>query len=231
MQESDTILVVEDDARLRELLTELFEHDGYTVFTCSNGLDAVGRIQQLSPDLVVLDINLPRLDGFAVCREVRPNYKGGILMLTARGEEIDELVGLDAGADDYLAKPVAPHRLLARVRAILRRTQGGRGGKSDTVRTGGLEVVSKTRTVTLDDVAIHVSSSEFDLLWLLATHLGDPVSREAIFKALKGHDYDGVDRSIDLRISKLRQCLGDDPKEPKWIKTVRGSGYLLAEYR
>ncbi|MCP4678940.1 MAG: response regulator transcription factor [Deltaproteobacteria bacterium] len=233
MERNAKIMIVEDDRRLAELTGELLEQNGYTVSTEGNGEIAIERIHLEEPDLIILDINLPGLDGFTVCRRVRPRFKGRILMLTARGEEIDELFGLEAGADDYLAKPVAPQRLLVRVRAILRRTERQpemEETASAPVRSGNLAIYSQRRVVELDGVPLGLSSAEFDLLWFLARNIGRPLTRETIYRELKGCAYDGVDRSIDLRVSKLRRCLGDDPTNPRWIKTVRGSGYLLAKY-
>ena len=225
------ILLVEDDQRLAELLVTLLSENGYTVEALSSGSDAVDRIVSEQPDLVLLDVNLPGRDGFSVCREVRPQYHGRILMLTARGEEVDEVVGLDAGADDYMAKPASPHRLLARVRALLRRPAMGPDdeGSEGPVRSGTLLIDPQTRELSLDGLRLKLTSAEFDMIWILAKNLGRAVSREELHLQFKGHPWDGIDRTIDLGISKLRRILGDDPKDPRWIKTVRGSGYLLAK--
>ncbi len=226
-------MIVEDDARLSELLVTLLTQSGYVCRAISNGDEAVSRIVEEQPDLVLLDVNLPGRDGFAVCREVRPDFAGRILILTARGEEVDEVVGLDAGADDYMAKPVRPHRLLARVRALLRRpalAAQNDAAEDTAIRTGVLEIDPFARQLTLDGIPLKLTSAEFDLMWILAANIGRAVSRDRLYDKLRGQTWDGVDRTVDLGISKLRRILGDDPKNPKWIKTVRGSGYLLAKY-
>lgn len=165
------------------------------------------------------------LDGLSICRRARPDYAGPILMLTARGDELDEVVGLEVGADDYLTKPVRPRVLLARIRTLLRRAGGAADTSIRRVEGGGLVVDASQRTVTLDATAIELTSAEFDLLWLLARHAGEPLSRESIYRELRGIEHDGIDRSIDLRVSRLRSKLGDRGNDI--IKSVRGVGYQL----
>ncbi len=229
-----TILVVEDDEKLAVLMWQLLERSGYHVAVEHRGDRAIDAILAQQPQLVILDVNLPGRDGFAVCREVQGEFAGRILMITARDQEIDELVGLEAGADDFLVKPVGEQRLLARVRALLRRGAKSADRSTETdprVETGDLSIDPQNRTVSLGGLALRMSTTEFELLWILASHLGQPVSRDGLFEALHGREYDGVDRSIDLKISRLRRILGDDPNAPRWIKTVRGQGYMLARYR
>ncbi len=220
-----TVLLVEDDARLAELLAELLAGAGHAVAIEPRGDTAVERIAAEQPDLVVLDINLPGKDGLTVCREVRPRYGGRVLMLTARGDEVVEIVGLEFGADDYLRKPVNPRRLLARIGALLRRTVKP---TAEVLVNGPLRIDPGRRRVELDGAEIELSTAEFDLLHLLAKHVGQVVSRDAISQGLRGRDHDALDRSIDLRISRLRKALGDPPRSPRWIKTVHGAGYLLS---
>lgn len=222
------ILVVEDDERLASLLAELLTQAGYQVDLESRGDLAIDRIRDAQPALVLLDVNLPGTDGFSVCRAVRDSYPGRILILTARGEEIDEVVGLELGADDYMAKPVSPRRLLARVKALLRRPDAG---TTAIIRNGPLVIDPQSRSVRLSDQTLTLSTAEFELLLLLAQRLGEVVSREDIYRALRGVEYGGLDRSIDLRISRLRKHLGDNPRRPTWIKTVHGVGYLLTRMR
>ncbi len=219
------VLIVEDDLRLQELLADLLTGAGYKVATESRGDVAVDRILGDAPDLVLLDIGLPGKDGLEVCRSVRSDYAGRILVLTARGDEIDEILGLELGADDYLAKPVAPRRLLARVKALLRRPAAA---ITAPVENGPLIVDPGRRLVSLDGRTLEVGTAEFELLLLLARRLGEVVSRDDILRSLRGGGYDGIDRSVDLRVSRLRKVLGDDPRKPTWIKTVHGAGYLLA---
>lgn len=222
-----TILLVEDDPRLGRLLIELLELHGHTADCVRRGDEAVERILATVPELVILDIRLPGLDGIEVCRQVRRRgFVGSILMLTALDEEADEVLGLDVGADDYLTKSASTPRLLARIRALLRRRPEV---DHEPVRTGGLVVLPERRTAELNGEPLKLTSSEFDLLLLLARRLGRPVEREELVQQLRGYGYDGLDRSIDLRISRLRKRLGDDPRNPTWIKTVHGVGYVLVQ--
>ncbi len=224
---SHRVLVVEDDAPLASMVADFLAVHGFDVSIEGRGDTAVMRIQEDHPDAVVLDVNLPGLDGFSICRAIRTNYRGPIIMLTARGEEIDEVLGLEAGADDYMAKPVRPRALLARLQMHLRRaTPEDQGSGSITV--GALAVDVGRRVVELDGAAIDLTTAEFELLHLLAIHAGETLSRNDIYLEIHGVKYDGLDRSIDLRISRLRKKLGDDPAHPQRIKSVRGVGYMLS---
>ncbi|SYZ72284.1 DNA-binding response regulator in two-component regulatory system with RstB [Candidatus Zixiibacteriota bacterium] len=219
------ILLVEDDVRLARLVQEFLEKNGFTVLIEARGDRAAERIMKESPDLVILDIMLPGIDGFEVCKKVRPMYKNPILMLTARGDEADELVGLEIGADDYMAKPVKPQLLLARIKTLLRRTQRLDGGVRQ-IKQGTLLIDSSRRTVMLDSQNLDLTTAEFDLLWFLASHAGEVVTRDQISHSLRGHEWDGMDRSIDLSISRLRKKIGDDGRKPDKIRSVRGTGYM-----
>ena len=188
---------------------------GLEVEVVRDGDAAVKRILETNPELVLLDIELPGRDGLAVCRAVRERYAGPIVMLTARGDEIDEIIGLEVGADAYLAKPVSPRKLLAHVRAQLRRPSGA-------LTEGPLTVCPSRREALLDGDLLSLGDAEFDLLVRLVERAGQVVRREDLLRELRGLNYDGLDRSIDQRISRLRKALG-----PDWIKTVRGEGYLL----
>ena len=227
-----TILLVEDDMRLSSLVVEYLEKNGLKVETEYRGDSAVQRILELKPDLVVLDLMLPGLDGFEVCKQVRTDYNGPILMLTARDEDIDQIVGLEIGADDYVVKPAPPRLLLARIRALLRRTahrdeEAQVTEEKQKLTFGSLIIMHNSRTVSHGDKLIELTTTEFDLLWLLAINAGKILSRDQISEALTGIEYDGLDRSIDIRISRLRKLLHDDPANSKGIKTIRGQGYLF----
>jgi len=234
------ILIVEDDERLANLTKEYLESNGLVVSIESNGSVAVERIQNEQPDLVVLDLMLPGEDGLSICRRVRPRYNGPILMLTARTDDLDQVLGLEMGADDYMGKPVRPRVLLARVRALLRRVkeQGDLARQESPAQEEGepvrlvfnnLVVDRAMREAWLNDQSIDLTSAEFGLLWLLARNAGRVLSREEIFTALRGIEYDGQDRSIDVRVSRIRPKIGDDPVHPRRIKTVRSKGYLFVK--
>ena len=230
--ESGRILIVEDDERLATLTREYLENNGLQVTIEGDGSKAVERILSERPDLVVLDLMLPGEDGVSICRRVRSQYQGQILMLTARTDDLDEVLGLEMGADDYVAKPVRPRVLLARIRALLRRGSGQPKESSEegsSLRFGALVVDNAMREAWLDNQCIDLTSAEFDLLWLLCSNAGRVLSREEIFAQLRGIEYDGQDRSIDVRVSRIRPKIGDDPMHPRLIKTVRSKGYLFVK--
>ncbi|MDP4548413.1 MAG: response regulator [Marinobacter sp.] len=234
--ESWRILIVEDDERLAELTREYLESNGLAVSLENHGGAAVERIRKEQPDLVVLDLMLPGEDGLSICRRVRPDYSGPIIMLTARTDDLDQVLGLEMGADDYIGKPVQPRVLLARIRAMLRRAESAPATGSETseeepvrLQFNDLIVDRSMREAWLNEDSIDLTSAEFDLLWLLASNAGRVLSREEIFTALRGIEYDGQDRSIDVRVSRIRPKIGDDPIHPRRIKTVRSKGYLFVK--
>lgn len=227
------ILLIEDDERLADLTAEYLRKNDFEVSIEGRGDVAEQRILAEQPDLIILDIMLPGKDGLEVCRAVRSRYQGVILILTARDEDLDQILGLELGADDYIAKPVPPRVLLARIKALLRRlpavpenTQNPR--KSLTF--GKFHISPGTRSAMLNGQAIDLTTAEFDLLWLLARHAGNVLSRDDLLQELRGIGFDGLDRSIDARISRLRKKIGDDPENPARIKTVRGKGYLFSQH-
>jgi two-component system OmpR family response regulator/two-component system response regulator RstA len=230
------LLLVEDDQELAGLINEFLTKNGFDVVHISNGQQAVRYIQQERPDMVILDVMLPGLSGMEVCKQVRADYDQPILMLTALDEDMDQMLGLELGADDYVIKPVKPRLLLSRIRALLRRIErsqppNGTSNPQTLVTQGAcarLRIDVLNRAVHSHGAAIHLTTAEFDLLALLADQPGQIVSRDTIVKNLRGFEYDGLDRSIDRRISRLRKKLQDDSNEPLLIKTVRGKGYLLS---
>jgi len=225
-----TILLVEDNESLAASVSEYLAMEGYTVDVESNGAVAEKRILAESPDLVILDLMLPGKDGVAICRDVRPKYSGYILMFTAKEDEVDQIVGLEIGADDYLIKPVKPRLLLAKVRAFLRRDlPADEALQNDSVerRFGRLVVDLNRRLVTLDTQPVSLTSMEFDLLDLLTEHPGQTLSRNVIAKRLTGREHDGLERSADTAIAQLRRKLRDSGREPTRIKTIRGKGYVF----
>ncbi len=228
-QEAWRILIVEDDQRLAELTQEYLQSNGLQVDIESDGGRAAARILKEQPDLVVLDLMLPGEDGLSICRKVRGQFAGPILMLTARTDDMDEVLGLEMGADDYVCKPVRPRVLLARIRALLRRSEGGEAPTENPRRLefGPLVIDSAMREAWLRGASVELTSAEFDLLWLLAANAGRILSREEIFTALRGIEYDGQDRSIEVRLSRNRPKIGDAPRHPRRSKTVRSKGYLF----
>lgn len=229
---STRILLVEDDERLAELTAEYLSRNDLSVSIEPRGDIAEARILSEQPDLVILDVMLPGKDGFEVCRAVRSQYRGVILMLTARDEDFDQILGLELGADDYIAKPVQPRVLLARIKALLRRVTVATeaSGDQESLVFGQFRISQATRTASLAGQAIDLTTAEFDLLWLLASHAGNVLSRDDLLQELRGIGFDGLDRSIDARISRLRKKLNDDPENPTRIKTVRSKGYLFSKH-
>jgi DNA-binding response OmpR family regulator len=225
------ILLVEDDRRLATLVRDYLGRQGFEVAVEDRGDTAADRIRRERPDLVILDLMLPGRDGLEVCREVRPTHDGPILILTAREDDIDEVAGLEIGADDYVKKPVEPRVLLARVRALLRRVDGSNRSpeiaRDRALAFGSLRIATTSRTVELEGQPVELTTNEFDLLRLLASRAGEVVSRDWLFRELRGIEYDGVDRSVDIAISRLRKKLEADPSHPRRIRTVWRRGYLF----
>ena len=219
------LLLVEDDERLADLLGTYLEQAGFFVDREDNGLRASRRIVLEQPDAVVLDVGLPGIDGLEVCRRVRDEYAGVILMLTARGDDLDQVLGLELGADAYVTKPTSPRVLVARLKALLRRVQG-EWGEPERQEVGSLRIDRSTHQAWLNQEPMNLSTREFELLWLLVSKTGKVISREAIQDALE-QDIDVGGRAVDMMISRLRQRLGDDPQQPTWIRTIRGRGYLF----
>jgi DNA-binding response OmpR family regulator len=226
--ETIDILLIEDDRRLADLTQTYLEQNGFRVAVETRGDHAVGRVALLRPRLVLLDLMLPGVDGLTICRELRSIDNTPILILTARDTDLDQVIGLEAGADDYVTKPVDPIVLLARTRALLRRAERSNATeRRPDITLGELTISDTSREVWLHGKSVALTTQEFELLALLARRAGQLVSREEVFRAMRGIDYDGLDRSIDGRISKLRRKLGDDATSPTRIKTVWGRGYLL----
>jgi DNA-binding response OmpR family regulator len=222
-----SVLLVEDDLRLADLVSRYLETQGFRMNIVSRGDEVVELVRRDNPDLVILDLGLPGEDGFAICRRLRPAYTNPILILTARDNDIDHVLGLELGADDYVIKPVEPRVLLARMGALLRRSKPPLPTAGKTLTFGRLLINIVSRAVKWDGRPITLSRNEFDLLVHLASHPGEIQSREMLFKTLYNRDYDGLDRMLDIRISRLRKKLGDDAENPERIKTIWGQGYLF----
>ena len=225
---SQQILIVDDEPKIIKLARDYLEKSGYQVLTSGNGREALAIFRQESPAMVVLDLNLPEIDGLDVCRIIRKESNVPIIMLTARAEETDQLIGLELGADDYITKPFSPRALVARIRAVLRRA-GGDLTQSHVLKISDLEIDKRGYTVLRDGEPIALSRTEFNLLLLFAESPGQAFTRAQILNQLHGFAYDGYDRSIDAHIKNLRRKLEPDPADPRYILTVYGIGYKFSE--
>ncbi len=222
------ILVVDDDPGLRDLLQEYLSSQGYEVATVADGVAMEQHLTQHAADLVILDLMLPGEDGLALARKLKAQGDQPIIMLSARGEDVDRIVGLEVGADDYLAKPFNPRELLARIRAVLRRASE-QGQPQARFQSGGLAIDFSAREVMVDGARQSLTAHEYELLCALARNAGRVLSRDQLLELVKGDQADeAFDRSIDVHVSRLRQKIEPDPRHPRYVKTVRGAGYLLA---
>ncbi|HWG31768.1 MAG TPA: response regulator [Steroidobacteraceae bacterium] len=222
-----SVLLVEDDLRLAELVSRYLQTHGMRVTAVARGDRVLELVRESPPDIIILDLGLPGEDGFAVCRQLRPAYGNPILILTARDNDIDHVLGLELGADDYVIKPVEPRVLLARINALLRRSRAGTEIASRSLRFGRLAINLTSRTVNLNGLPIELSRNEFELLAHLAAHAGEIQSRNDLFRSLYHREYDGIDRMLDIRVSRLRRKLGEDAEHSERIKTIWGAGYLF----
>ena len=220
-----TILIIDDDEKLNQLLTNFLSEFGFKTLTAIHPQDGLKKLNQKSPDLVILDVMLPGMDGFEVCKTIRQRSLVPIIMLTARGELMDKVVGLELGADDYLPKPFEPRELVARIHSVLRRAR--KVDKTQPQYFDRLEVDFSKHTVKLDNSIVDLTTNEFSALALLAANPGKVFNRDEILQELRGIDCDAFNRSVDITMSRLRQKLNDDPKNPTFIKTVWGTGYVF----
>ena len=223
----ERLLLIEDDSRLAEMVGEYLGKAGFQVIHAENGTRGLALHGREAVDAVILDLMLPDSDGLEICRQIRARSDSPILMLTARGDPMDRVVGLEMGADDYLPKPFEPRELLARLRAILRRRRAGTT-PSDVLRYGRLEIDRGSREVRLDGAPRPRTGYQFALLLALAERAGRVMSREVLMDLVKGEQIEAFDRSIDVHVSRIRAAIEDDPKKPRRVITVRGSGYVFA---
>jgi DNA-binding response OmpR family regulator len=224
----DRVLIIDDDPKLAALLQEYLGGRGLWVCSAKDGLTGLERLQCNDIDVVILDVMMPELDGFGVLQAIRKQSNIPVIMLTARGDDMDRIVGLEMGADDYIAKPFNPRELLARIKAVLRRSQVSvlEGKKSD-INAVGIHLNTARREVRVDDNLVDLTTMEFDILRALLSRAGRVVTRELLMEELRGQEWDVYDRSIDVHISHIRKKIGDDSKRPTKIKTIRGVGYLV----
>lgn len=230
---STQLLMIEDDARLAAMVGDYLQRSGYGFMHAPDGAQGMRALHSACPELVILDLMLPDADGLELCRRIRNESRAAVLMLTAKGDPMDRIVGLEIGADDYLPKPFEPRELLARIRAVLRRRQLPSGADRDAgqppLRFGSLEIDRDARTVTVAGMAREITSYQFDLLLTLAERAGRVLSRDQIMEAVRGRELEAFDRSIDVHMGRIRQAIEDDPKNPRRILTVRGVGYVFAK--
>ncbi|HTN44062.1 MAG TPA: response regulator transcription factor [Nitrospiria bacterium] len=220
-----TVLIIDDDAKLNQLLVDFLGDYGFNVLTAARPDEGLRKLKQQVPDLIILDVMLPGMSGFEVCKLIRRSYTVPIIMLTARGLVTDKIVGLELGADDYLPKPFEPRELVARIQSVLRRARGG--DEPSVKKFGRLEVDFSKRSAKLDGALVDLTTNEFAALALMVKNSGKVLNRDQILQELRGMEYDAFNRSVDITMSRLRHKLRDDPKNPSFIKTVWGTGYVF----
>jgi two-component system alkaline phosphatase synthesis response regulator PhoP len=218
-------LIVDDEPHVAELLRDALAAEGFTPVIAGDGLAALRRAREYSPDVIVLDIGLPGLDGFEVCRALRKETGAPIIVVSARGEEIDKIVGLEIGADDYIAKPFSPRELVARVRAIMRRTGVEPPAPAKRRTVGDICVDADRREVTVAGTAVRLKPREFDLLWLFVRNEGRAFTRDQLIEAVWGFDFEGDPRTVDVHVRRIRRALSDPADKPRYLHTVHGLGY------
>lgn len=224
-----TILVVDDETRITQLARDYLEHAGYQVLTAGDGPAALAAARAAKPDLVVLDLGLPGLDGLDVAREVRRDSRLPIIMLTARGEESDKLIGLELGADDYMVKPFSPKELVARVRAVLRRAETAGGPAADILRVADVVLDLPRMRVSVAGRSVELTSTEFQLLAALAAQPGRVFTRAQLLDAVRGVAFESYERAIDAHVKNIRRKLEPDPRQPRYVLTVYGVGYKFTD--
>jgi len=220
------ILIIDDDKKLTDLLEEFLGENKFKTKSIHESVNALDEFDAFSPDLIILDITLPEMDGFQVLRSIRKEHETPVIMLTARGEISDRVVGLDLGADDYMPKPFEPRELLARINSILRRVNEP-SSLIDILEFEGLHIDKMKQEVLLDGESVHLSTTEFEALVLIAEHAGETLDREFLVENLRGIQWQSFDRSIDVLVSRLRNKLGETPERTRFIKTVHGVGYIF----
>ena len=225
---TERVLMIEDDVSLASMVGEYLHSAGMHVDAAHDAASGLAVLARSKPDAIILDVMLPDMDGFEVCRRIRADSNVPIVMLTARGDDADRIVGLELGADDYLPKPFNPRELLARLRAVLRRSTGQLSSNRDVMQFGRLQIDPGSRSVTLGDTPCTLTGYQFDVLFTLASNAGRVMSRERLMDHLRGEALEAFDRSIDVHVSRIRAAIEDDPHHPRRIITVRGAGYVFA---
>ncbi|PCI30433.1 MAG: DNA-binding response regulator [SAR324 cluster bacterium] len=222
-----TILIIDDDEKLNELLQDYLGSFGYQVLSAIHPEEGFTLLQRHTPELIILDVMLPDMDGFEICKKIRQDSEVPIIMLTARGDLTDRVVGLELGADDYLAKPFEPRELVARIQSVLRRS--GEKKSSPVLHFGPLSINFNNHEVTLEQQLVDLTSAEYELLTLFTQNAGIALSRDRIMEEVRGIEWESFNRSVDVLVSRLRHKLNDDPKHPTYLKTIWGTGYLFLQ--
>ncbi len=222
------ILVADDNPKIVEVLSAYLTAEGFDVDVANDGTEALAAAQEHVPDLALLDVMMPGLDGIELTKRLQREHDVPVILVTARSDEVDRLIGLEVGADDYVVKPFSPREVVARVKAVLRRAGcAGPGAGSGVIRLDELEIEPDARSVTLDGRAIELTRTEFDMLATMAAHPGRVYSRMQLMEAAQGDAYEGYERTVDAHVKNLRRKLGDDPRDPRWVRTVFGVGYKI----
>ena len=224
------VLVVDDNEKIVAVLTAYLEQEGFVVRTAADGPSALAEVERSVPDIALLDIMLPGIDGIELTKRFQREHGLPVILVTARSDEVDRLIGLEVGADDYVSKPFSPREVVARVKAVLRRAEGARGG-ADVVRVGELEIDAERRRVTVSGEPRELTRTEFDILATMAAHPGRVYSRLQLLEAATGDAYDGYERTIDAHVKNIRRKLGEDPRAPRYVHTVFGVGYKVEDPR
>ncbi|MBN2404646.1 MAG: response regulator transcription factor [Coriobacteriia bacterium] len=222
---SRDVLVVDDNAKIVEVLSAYLEAEGFSVRTSADGPGAVQAVKERRPDIALLDIMLPGIDGIELTRRFQREYSLPVILVTAKSDEVDRLIGLEIGADDYISKPFSPREVVARVKAVLRRVEGSVGMQARVIQLGDLEIDAERRDVRKAGISVDLTRTEFDILATMAAHPGRVYTRLQLLEAASGDAYDGYERTVDAHVKNLRRKLGDDPKDPQYVRTVFGVGY------
>jgi DNA-binding response OmpR family regulator len=224
---SRSVLVVDDNAKIVDVLSAYLRAEGFDVQTAQDGPGAVLSVQEHRPDIALLDIMLPGIDGIELTRRFQREYGLPVILVTAKSDEVDRLIGLEVGADDYVSKPFSPREVVARVKAVLRRVEGAVSSMGGVTRLGDLEIDAERREVRVSDRIVELTRTEFDILSTMAAHPGRVYTRLQLLEAASGDAFEGYERTIDAHVKNLRKKLGDDPKEPRYVRTVFGVGYKV----
>lgn len=224
---NEKVLVVDDEEAICELIKLDLEFEGYNVETAFDGREALAKVESFQPDLIILDIMLPYISGYEVCKKINEKHNIPIILLTAKTDIVDKVLGLELGADDYMTKPFDNRELLARTKALIRRTSEVPSTDDKTIENGGLKIIPRERKVLIDQKELHLTPKEYDLLYLLSQNPEQVFSRENLLEKIWGYDYFGDTRTVDMHVQRIRKKIGDNSSNPKYLQTVFGVGYKI----